>query len=233
MNSLVKSFAAGAASAVGTHYGDLAVNATPQTPTVYYGVALGAGLATVLLRKRPIVAGLLGGIAVGSAYQGYSRTSASGGVPTFVRNLLGEQAALPDNWKGAIPITRKSATDKLNAANAAAGGPGGNSRYIVDSRAFNMKIAPYGVSSTDPSIGVPLKAPWPYGLDADRFAKAPPAAAPAKQSPSPQQVIQQAQNQATGIFDQIKQYTGLGDASSGPSYDTSLPMGGADDTYDY
>lgn len=73
-----------------------------------------------------------------------------------------------------IPIVRKSQTDAWNAANLAAGGPGGASRYSVDSRAFNPKIAPYGVSSLPP-VGVPLKAPWPWGLDKDNFANPPPA----------------------------------------------------------
>lgn len=74
-----------------------------------------------------------------------------------------------------FPITRAS-------LNAKSGG-----RVAYDKRAFSS-LAPYGVGSfkmfpetapdpswtTDDDHGNPLSAPWPYGLDADNFAKPPP-----------------------------------------------------------
>ena len=194
--NLLKSAIAGAASAVGTHYADQAMNQTPYSPTAYYGVAAGGLVGAILLRnKSPIVAGLLLGIGAGSAYQGYTRTSTSGrsaaGLLSSMQNLLSASSAVPRFPNtGTIPIHRKSDTARMNAQNAAAGLPGGNTRYIVDSRAFNPKIAPYGVISyalapvsaqpgTDlagsPNYGVPLRSAWPWGLDADNFANPPPA----------------------------------------------------------
>lgn len=93
--------------------------------------------------------------------------------PNALKLMQANYANPPAN-EGTIPIVRKSQTDAWNAANLAAGGPGGASRYAVDSRAFNPKIAPYGVSSLPP-VGVPLKAPWPWGLDKDNFANPPPS----------------------------------------------------------
>lgn len=73
--NILKSAVAGAASAVGTHYADEAVNPTPHSQMVYYGVAAGAALGAYLLRKRsPIGAGALLGIGIGSAFQGYTRS---------------------------------------------------------------------------------------------------------------------------------------------------------------
>ena len=74
--------------------------------------------------------------------------------------------------KMGIPITRAS-------LNAKSGG-----RIALDKRAFSAKIAPYGVGSfamfpasapnpswaNDADHGLPLAAPWEYGLDADNFA---------------------------------------------------------------
>lgn len=72
--NLLKSAIAGAASAVGAHYADQAINPVPHTPTVYYGVAVGGLIGAFFLRnKSPIGAGLLFGLGAGSAYQGYTR----------------------------------------------------------------------------------------------------------------------------------------------------------------
>ena len=72
--NIVKSAIAGAASAVGAHYADQAMNPTPYDTKVYYGVAVGGLLGAYFLRnKSPIGAGLLLGLGVGSGYQGYTR----------------------------------------------------------------------------------------------------------------------------------------------------------------
>lgn len=98
--------------------------------------------------------------------------------PTLLEKMRGnydygvEEAAKPRRVIGGSAIRRKS-------VGQASGG-----KMAIDTRAFAPKIAPYGVgsfamfpeSAPDPSwagnnqSGFPLQAPWPYGLDADRFA---------------------------------------------------------------
>lgn len=258
--NLFKSAIAGAASAVGTHYADQAMNPTPYSPTAYYGVAAGGLVGAIFLRnKSPVIAGLLLGIGAGSAYQGYTRTSASGGsaasgsasgLLSSMQNLLSASSAVPRfPITGTIPIHRKSDTARMNAA-------AGTNQYIVDSRAFNPKVAPYGVisyamaknASADPSLanspnyGVPLKSKWPYGLDADNFAKPPAKAQLPQGSPVDLQNLTQ---QGQQIFNQTQQalkqaedsglldWLGGSGSSGGSSTDYGGDTSGYDDSTDY
>lgn len=83
--NLLKSALSGVASAVGTHYADQAMNPAPYDKKVYYGVAAGGAIGAFLLRnKSPIGAGLLLGLGVGSAYQGYTRTGTTGIGPQMM-----------------------------------------------------------------------------------------------------------------------------------------------------
>lgn len=180
--NILKSAIAGAASAVGTHYADVAVNPTPHSPTVYYGVGAAGLLGAIWFRNSsPIAAGVLLGVGLGSAYQGYTRASSTAGAPGLMSSLsalLAASDAIPRTSIGGIPITRRSV------------GANSGGKIAIDQRAFSPKIAPYGVVSyaiapntatqawytKEPyasSHGVPLTALWPYGLDADRFALPP------------------------------------------------------------
>lgn len=72
--NIIKSAIAGAASAVGTHFADEAINLRPYDKKVYYGAAAIGALGAFLMRnKSPVVAGVLLGVGAGSAYQGYVR----------------------------------------------------------------------------------------------------------------------------------------------------------------
>lgn len=182
MKPITKSVLAGVAGAGGAVAVDQYAVQSPPSQNVYYGTAIAALVGAVLMRKRPYAVGALSGIALGVAYRGYARSSEGGGsAPSaFMQNLFAEQAAIPRKVIGGVPLGRPSAGDK---------------------RVLSLKIAPYGAISfalapnTVPNTswlgnqdrGVPLQAPWPYGLDADRFAKPKPANAP---SPSPMDVKQ-------------------------------------------
>lgn len=184
MNNTIKAVAAGAVAAVGTHYGDQYVHgdASPHKPIVYYGAAaVAAGAAFWLRKKHPVIAGALGGAAIGSVYQGYTRAQApaqGAALSTLAvpLNLGAENAAKP-LIKIGIPITRKSKTG--------------------DMRAFSSKIAPYGVSPD----GYPLRSAWPYGLDGDRFARPRPAQA-LPSAPSSDFNLGETIEQGKKLFDQ-------------------------------
>jgi len=76
---------AGVASAIGTHYADEYMSATPYDQKVYYGAAASGVLGAFLMRKKsPLVAGALLGIAAGSAFQGYTRTQQKNATPGYV-----------------------------------------------------------------------------------------------------------------------------------------------------
>lgn len=81
MKPIVKSLAAGAIGVIGASAADAYVVKTPPDPNVYYGAAAIAAIGAYVMRKKPVVVGALGGLALGAAYRGYVRGAEKAAVP--------------------------------------------------------------------------------------------------------------------------------------------------------
>lgn len=81
MKPIMKTLAAGAATAAGSHLGDQYFVESPPSEKVYYGIAIGAAVGAYVMRKKPVALGALAGLALGAAYSGYSRGAEKAAVP--------------------------------------------------------------------------------------------------------------------------------------------------------
>ena len=124
---IYKTVIAGAAAAVGIHFVD--ESQPPHTQAIYWGTAGVTGLAAYWFRKNPVALGALAGVAVGAAYQGYTRQVVPAQAPKAVPPPSYQYPkyapppqypqAAPAAQPGAFPISPQQAQQLYGAAQKA------------------------------------------------------------------------------------------------------------------